>query len=81
MFKSIIDKVGTFLKAAFSCKRVHSPNSTSKAKIQQGRAGATSGDRSPVHIGDSHHYYAKKRDEGNHILYKILGDTFKNLFS
>lgn len=60
MFKSIIDKGGTFLKARFSCKRIHSPNSTSKAKTQRGHAGATSGDHSPVHIGDSHHYYAKK---------------------
>lgn len=60
MFKSIIDKVGTLLKIAFSFKRVHSANSTSKAKAQQGHAGATSGNHSPLHIGDSHHYYAKK---------------------
>jgi hypothetical protein len=60
MFKSIIDKIGTFLKVAFSWKRVHSPNSTSKAKTHQGHAGSTSGDYSPLHIGDVHLYYAKK---------------------
>lgn len=60
MFKSIIDKIGTLLKVAFFWKRVHSPNSTSKAKTHQGHAGSTSGDHSPLHIGDAYHYYAKK---------------------
>jgi hypothetical protein len=62
MLKSIIDKIGTLLKIAFFFKRVHSPNSMSKAKAQQGHAGATS-DHSPVHIGDSHNYYAKEKRE------------------
>ena len=60
MLKSIIDKIGTLLKLAFSWKRVHSPNSMSKAKTHQGHAGSTSGDYSPLHIGEVHHYYAKK---------------------
>jgi len=63
MLKSIIDKIGTLLKVTFSCKRDHSPNSTSKAKTHQGHAGATSGNHSPLHIGDSHHYYAKETKE------------------
>lgn len=80
MFKSIIDKVGTFLKVACSCKRVHSPNSTSKAKTQQGHAGATSGDHSPLHIGDAHHYYAKKETRET-TSYTKSWETLLNTFS
>ena len=80
MFKSIIDKVGTFLKVACSCKRVHSPNSTSKAKTQQGYAGATSGDHSPLHIGDAHHYYAKKETRET-TSYTKSWETLLNTFS
>lgn len=75
MFKSIIDKVGTFLKVACSCKRVHSPNSTSKAKTQQGHAGATSGDHSPLHIGDATITMQKKKRERPHLT-QSLGRHF-----
>ncbi len=71
MLKSILDKIGTLLKIAFSFKRVHSPNSASKAKAQQGHAGATSGDHSPVHIGDSHNYYAKEKRERQHLTQSL----------
>lgn len=77
MLKSIIDKIGTLLKIAFSFKRVHSPNSTSKAKAQQGHAVATSGDHSPVHIGDS--YYTKEKRETT--SYTKSWETLLKVFS
>jgi hypothetical protein len=56
MFKSLINKIGTLLKLGFSWNRVQSPNSTSKAKTNQGLAGSTSGSHSPLHIGDNHYH-------------------------
>ncbi len=66
MLKSIIDKICTYLKIKFFFKRAHSPNSTSKAKAQQGHAVATSGDHSSVQIGDSYHYYKEPKETTSH---------------
>jgi hypothetical protein len=78
MLKLIIDKIGTLLKIAFSFKRVHSPNSTSKAKTRQGHTGATSGNHSSLYIGDSYRYCAKetKKTTSYTKSWKILLKTF-----
>lgn len=79
MFKSFFGKIGTFLKVAFSWKRIHSPNSRSKAKTKQGHAGSTSGNHSPLYIVDIDNHFAERKRETT--AYSYSWETLLKSFS